>query len=178
MRGTAEIKTQRLRLRRYVPEDASVLHARFGVDERMYEYSGWNPYATEESARETVCEYIANDGGQERAYAWIIELDGAVAGLIGAYSYEPDADRIEVGLSVDADQWGRGIATEALSAVLRYLTESEDISAVTAWCAAENTGSKRAMEKAGMRQIRIEPAGLTVGERTFDRLVYEYHRQL
>ncbi|MBQ6662126.1 MAG: GNAT family N-acetyltransferase, partial [Firmicutes bacterium] len=55
-----------------------------------------------------------------------------------------------------------------------YLTENEGISCVTAWCAAENTGSRRVMEKAGMRLARTEKGTLTVGEKTYDKQVYEY----
>ena len=72
------------------------------------------------------------------------------------------------------DWWGRGFATEALKAVLAYLTENEGISRVTAWCAAENAGSRKAMEKAGMRLAETMEGGLTVGGKTYDRLIFEY----
>ena len=37
--------------------------------------------------------------------------------------------------------------------VLEYLTENEGISCVTAWCAAENIGSRRVLEKSGMKLV-------------------------
>ena len=43
MKGTRELETARLRLRRYRMEDAALLHQYFGTDEKMFEYSGWNP---------------------------------------------------------------------------------------------------------------------------------------
>lgn len=69
---------------------------------------------------------------------------------------------------------GRGLATEALKKVLEYLTENEDIPCVTAWCAAENSGSKRVLEKVGMKLVGIENGELTIGDRVYDRLIYEY----
>ena len=60
--------------------------------------------------------------------------------------------------------------------VLEYLTENEGISCVTAWCAAENTASKRVLERTGMKHVRTEEMGLAVGDRTFDKLIYEYRR--
>jgi len=60
------------------------------------------------------------------------------------------------GFSVDPGWQGRGFATEALRKVLEYLTENEVISCVTAWCAAENIGSQKVLEKVGMKQIREE----------------------
>lgn len=69
---------------------------------------------------------------------------------------------------------GRGLATEALKKVLDYLTENERIACVTAWCAAENTGSRKVLEKAGMKFFSTEQNGLTVGDKAYDKLMYEY----
>lgn len=101
-------------------------------------------------------------------------LCGEIIGTIGAYDYDPESGSIEAGLSIRRDQWGRGIASEALRAVLEYLTGEEGIACVRAWCAAPNAGSKRAMEKAGMVQTAFEAEGLRVGDRVYDRLDFEY----
>ena len=171
--GTAELPTERLLLRRYRPEDAEDLYEYFGKDPAMFQYSGWNPYATPEMARETVERFIVSyrDG---LFYGWAIEYEDVLAGTIGAYDHKDD--RIEVGLSVKRDCQRRGYATEALKAVLRYLTEHEKISCVTAWCAPENTGSKKAMEKAGMRLVKTEKGSLAIGDNVYDKLIYEYRK--
>ena len=70
--------------------------------------------------------------------------------------------------------WGRCFATEALKQVLEYLTVNEGIPCVTAWCAVENIGSRRVLEKAGMQLVRIERDGIAAGDRTYDKLVFEY----
>ncbi len=53
MRGTVELKTERLVLRKHPSEDAAVLFEKFGSDPQMFEYSGWNPYQTRAMAVET-----------------------------------------------------------------------------------------------------------------------------
>ena len=169
--GTVPLRTERMMLRRYRPEDAEPLYRRLGTDPSMYKYSGWNPYATPEMAQETVHRFIESYA-DEHAYSWVMDVDDVVVGTIGAYDYEND--RIEVGFSVKRGWQGRGFATEALRKVLEYLTENESIPCVTAWCAAENIGSRRVLEKAGMRLISMEPDGLTVGEKVYDKLIYEY----
>ena len=171
--GTAELRTERLLLRRYRPEDAAVLYRSLGTDPAMSQYSGWNPYATPETAEETVRRMIDGYRGAD-AYSWVIEADGVLSGTIGAYDARDD--RIEVGLSIVRARWGRGYGTEALKAVLTYLTENEGIARVTAWCAADNVGSARAMEKAGMRLAGTEPGALPLGDRVYDRQIYEYRR--
>ena len=171
--GTAELRTSRLILRRYRLEDADALYQQFGTDPVMYEYSGWNPYATPEMARETVREYLERYQ-DDHFYGWAMEFEGTLIGSIGAYDLEND--QIEVGYSVARSCWGRGYATEALQAVLRYLTENENIGCVTAWCARENLGSSRVLEKAGMQLVRTEPGGVAVGDRRYDKLVYAIRR--
>ena len=72
---------------------------------------------------------------------------------------------------------GRGLATAALMKVLEYLTKNESIPCVTAWCAAENIGSQRVLEKAGMKLVRIEKDNLVVGVRVYNKVIYEYRRE-
>lgn len=172
--GTAELWTERLILRRYRPEDAEPLYRRLGTDPAMAQYSGWNPYATLETARETVRAFIAGYD-DEHSYSWVMDVDDIIVGTIGAYDCRDD--HIEIGFSIVRGWQGRGLATEALKKVLEYLTENEGIPCVTAWCASENTESRRVLEKAGMRLVRTEKDSLTVGDRVYDKLTYEYRRR-
>ncbi len=169
--GTVELWTECMILRRYRPEDAGDLYRYLGSDPAMYAYSGWNPYATLEMAQETVRGFIDSyDNGY--VYSWIMDIDDVIAGTIGAYDFKDN--QIEVGFSVVPRWQGRGLATAALKKVLEYLTENEGIPCVTAWCAAENTGSKRVLEKAGMTLVSEEKDGLVISDSVYDKLIYEY----
>ena len=169
--GTVELWTERMILRRYRLEDADDLYRYLGTDPAMSAYSGWNPYATPEMTRKTVQGFI-DSYDDNRTYSWVMDIDDVIAGTIGAYDYKDD--QIEVGFSVVKDWQGRGLATAALKKMLEYLTENEGISSVTAWCAAENIGSQRVLEKAGMQFVNTEKNGLVVGDRVYDKLTYEY----
>ena len=169
--GTAELWTERMILRRYRPEDAALLHQYLGTDPTMDLYSGWNPYATLELAQKTVRGFIKSYD-DEHVYAWIMDIDDVIVGMIGAYDYKDD--HIEVGFSVVKGWRGRGLASEALNRVLKYLTENEQISCVTAWCAAENIGSRKVLEKAGMQYLFTEKNGISVGDSVYDKRMYEY----
>lgn len=84
--GTAELRTERLILRRYRPEDAPVLYKEFGADAAMYQYSGWNPYRTPEMAQNTVRGFI-DQYADKHFYGWVMESDDVLLGTIGAYEY-------------------------------------------------------------------------------------------
>lgn len=171
MSGTIELKTERLLLRRHQIQDAGVLFEVFGTDPQMFEYSGWNPYQTVEKAKETIVFFIKSYD-DPHFYGWGIEHEGKLVGTIGAYDYDADNSWIEIGTSIERASWGKGFATEALIAVLHYLTEHENIKTVSAWCASDNKGSQKAMEKAGMQMVRSEPDALEINGRKYDRLVY------
>ena len=78
--------------------------------------------------------------------AWTIVAGGDVAGNI--LCWEQDGKR-EVGYWIGKEFWGRGIATEALSLLLREVTERP----LYAHVARSNIGSIRVLEKCGFTEI-------------------------
>ena len=109
MSGTVELRTKRLLLRRYRPEDAAALYRKFGCDPEIARYTGWNPYETEEMTRKTVADRIVKYT-EEHAYGWAIEHEGELIGTAGAYDYDARQDSIELGYSIERDSWGKGFA--------------------------------------------------------------------
>ena len=172
--GTVELWTERLILRRFRMEDAERLHRCLGADPAVLSYAGRNPYATLETARETV-RRVMGRYDDEHFYAWVMDSEDVVVGTIGARGCEDG--RTEVGVCVVPSWRGRGLAAEVLKKILEYLTENEGIPCVTARCAPEDTRSRRALEKAGMRPVRTARNGFPAGERENDRMIYEYRRE-
>lgn len=73
-----------------------------------------------------------------------VVAEGRVVGYVG--SWEQDGRRL-VGYWIGREQWGRGIATQALMSFLGL----ERTRPVHAWVAEENVGSIRVLEKCGFR---------------------------
>ena len=174
-KGTVLLTTDRLVLRRHTEEDAMLLYQNFGQDPEMFKYSGWNPYASKEAAEEAVRQFI-DSYDDNHFYGWAIEYDGRLTGTIGAYDYDPETDSIEIGCSIERKSWGKGFAGEAVRAVIRYLTEQEEIRCVKAWCAADNVGSQKIMERAGMKQVSMEKGALEIEGQKYDKLNYTVDR--
>lgn len=173
MTGTAEFATERLVMRRYKTDDSRVLFEKFGCDPQMYQYSGWNPYATYDMAKNTV-QRVIDSYERTDFFGWVIEYQGHLIGTIGAYDYDAEKNQIEIGVSIESASWRNGFATESLIGVLKYLTEHEGIETITAWCAADNLGSMRAMQNAGMKQIAAEKNNLEIDGKLYDKLIYNY----
>ena len=164
---------------------------------KMYQSVGWTNYLEridilEEAYANSICVLGAYDDdrmigiiravGDGKTIIFVQDIivlpeyqrKGIGTKLLKAVVEKYNDDQIEIGFSVVPLWQGRGLATEALEKVLEYLTENEGIPCVTAWCAAENVGSRRVLEKAGMRLLSEEKGGLEVGGRVYDKLVYEH----
>ena len=61
--------------------------------------------------------------------------------------------------------------------MLRYLVDDERIAQVRAWCASDNVGSRRVLEKCGMVLTNTEKGALAVGDEIFDRLDFVYEKR-
>ncbi|MBX3109156.1 MAG: GNAT family N-acetyltransferase [Fimbriimonadaceae bacterium] len=76
-------------------------------------------------------------------------VDGEVAGGILAYG-EPGSRHI--GYWIGREYWGQGVATAAVAGLLELMQERP----VFATCAADNTGSRRVLERNGFRFTHME----------------------
>jgi len=98
---------------------------------------------------------------EPRNLSSVAELDGVVIGTAtlevrdGLGQNDDEAmtgAEAEIGYVLDPAYAGRGFATEIAEALLRIAFEDAGVRRVTAGCYADNAGSVRVLEKAGMRR--------------------------
>ncbi len=104
--------------------------------------------------REKAEPYIAHHltQWQTRGYGhWgaVTKLDGLLAGWCGL-EYLPELDETEVAYLFSHRVWGRGYATEAARAAVRFGFELAGLKAITGLVHPENVGSVRVLEKCGL----------------------------
>jgi aminoglycoside 6'-N-acetyltransferase len=86
----------------------------------------------------------------------VIEVDGAVAGLIQfSEELEPKYRHASVDLFLAPALHGHGLGTEAVRAVVRHLIDERGHHRITIDPAAENAAAIRAYEKAGFTRVGI-----------------------
>jgi [ribosomal protein S5]-alanine N-acetyltransferase len=138
------IKTKRLLLRRARLDDAVEMHEILSNEAAMRYWSS-PPHREFAQTQAWIAEMVA--AAQNASEDFIIEIDGRVVGKVGAYKLP------EFGYILHPDFWGRGIATEALSAFLSHIWQTRpDIAALTADIDPRNTASVRLVEKLGFRE--------------------------
>lgn len=150
----ALIETQRLQLRRLLPEDAPFILQLLN-EPSFIRHIGDKGVRSMEDAR----EYILN--GPVRSYAkhrfglYLVEKKGshAAIGVCGLIK-RTFLDSPDIGFAFLPEYWGKGYATEAAAAVMKYARNHLQIDTVVALVAPDNTGSMRVLEKLGLHYSR------------------------
>ena len=148
--GTAELKTRRLWLRRFAPEDAQVIFSNYAGDDKVTRYLTWPTHRSVEDT-EGYLGFILPEYESDETYRWAIECEGTVVGSIDTVMVNSRQAVCEIGYCLGSKWWGRGIMTEALKAVIGYLFENVGFECICACHDPENPASGRVMEKAGMK---------------------------
>jgi aminoglycoside 6'-N-acetyltransferase len=152
------LTTERLRLRRSVPEDAEIIAA-YRSDPDVHRYQGWER-TDAEGVRAQIEEMTQRQPGEPGGWVQLSveERDGGrLVGDVGLSPAEGEPDVIKVGYTIAPAFQGRGYATEAVQALVGYALHTLGAEVVRAYASAENLPSIRVAEKVGMRLVeRIE----------------------
>ena len=148
-----EIETSRLRLRPFTMDDLDDLYLIFGDAEVMRHITGGKVRSraeTETGLRRTI------EGWQARGFGfWAVTMK-AQDTVIGYCGYMPldDTPEIEHAYGIARAHWGKGFATEAAFACLRYGFEEMKLDRIVAVVNPQNVHSQRVLEKLGMKHTR------------------------
>lgn len=99
---------------------------------------------------------LADVVGQDGHVTLVVDVDDAVAGAI-MYAEEPDPDYRHAGIDLflGAEHQGRGLGSEAIRVLARYLFEGRGHHRLTIDPAADNERAIRAYEAVGFRPVGI-----------------------
>jgi len=145
------VETERLILRKMRMSDASDVY-RYAKDPEVARHVLWEAHRslweTRDYIRFLIYQYRNGDPG-----SWAITLreTGRVIGTIGYMNYHADNATVEVGYSLSREQWGKGLMTEALDAVIGETFRVLKLHRIEAMHFTDNPASGRVMEKCGMR---------------------------
>ncbi|HEY1428657.1 MAG TPA: GNAT family N-acetyltransferase [Candidatus Tumulicola sp.] len=83
----------------------------------------------------------------------------------------------EIGYSVVREQRGRGIASEAVRAILIEAFETAKLRTVRAYCVPDNLASRQVLARSGFEDEGVMPNGAMVAGRSVDVIAHSLERE-
>jgi len=142
-----EFETGRLVIRRWNSGDLEEF-IKHTSSVKVAEFAGWNPIHPDEADR-ILNKIIEKD----EARAIVSKETQKPIGIIGVHT-DPKRTSPRVKMitySINEDQWGKGIMTEAVSALIKQVFTYTEIETLTVYHYPFNIGSKRVIEKCGFQ---------------------------
>jgi RimJ/RimL family protein N-acetyltransferase len=148
-----ELETARLRLRPFAPDDLDAL-CRITADGEVMRYIG-DGHPITRAETETNLRNIMATFNRRGFGRWAVEekAGGALLGYCGL-AHPAESPGVELVYMLARRAWGRGLASEASAAVLRYGFEELGLEHVYALTMPGNFRSRRVLERLGMEFLR------------------------
>jgi RimJ/RimL family protein N-acetyltransferase len=151
------LETERLTLRRFTMADAGDLVSLDADPDVMRFVTGGIPTSREEIDTEFLPAFLGYYQRYEGFGFWAA-IEKATGEFLGWFHFRPREDgapgEVELGYRLRKSAWGKGYATEGSRALIRKGFTKYGVQRVTAETMAVNQGSRRVMEKAGLKLVR------------------------
>jgi RimJ/RimL family protein N-acetyltransferase len=143
------LRTSRLLLRPYRPEDAPALFSIFS-DPLVMRYWSTPPWASIEQAHRTIEGDIKSlESGQQLRLGIERIDDSTLIGQCTLFNIAPSCRRAEIGYCLASAAWGRGYMCEALQELVRYGFLELDLHRIEADIDPRNAASERLLRRLG-----------------------------
>ena len=145
------IETERLILRKMRLSDAADVY-RYAQDREVARHVLWEAHQSVWESRAYIRFLLYQyRNGEPGSWGIVLKETGRVVGTIGYMSYHADNATVEVGYSLAREQWGKGLMTEALDAVIGETFRVLKLHRIEAMHFTDNPASGRVMAKCGMQ---------------------------
>jgi len=163
------LETERLILRKVIKEDAKSIF-NYLSDQKVMKYYGLAPFKTINDALDEISWYQSIQN-KKTGIRWGITLkeQGVVIGSCGFHNVVSQHFRTEIGFELSKDQWGKGIAIEAVDTIITHGFNHMNFQRIEALIEPPNLSSQKLVEKIGfIREGLLRSYEFTCGK--FDDL--------
>ena len=173
-----ELHTDRLVLRKMAESDLKHYFHRLAGSEAVTRYMLFQPHDNIADSEVSIQKWLARyEAGP--CYHWVISLKETreLIGIIDLLRIDERTESASFAYMLGQDFWGRGYGTEALKAVFDFAFQDMELRSIEADHMAENVGSGRVMQKAGMVCQGIHPAKYEKNGTFHDAVLYRITRE-
>ena len=145
------LQTPRLVLRKLEITDAEAIFA-YASDPQVATYTLWEAHRSIDDTYAYLNNHVFElyRSGQGMDWGIIAKESNKLIGTCGLYN-TPTHRRAEIGYALSRAYWGQGLMTEAAKSAIAFGFHVMQLQRVQGYCAVENVGSARVLEKAGMQ---------------------------
>lgn len=119
-KGTQTIRTERLTLRKFTPQDAQEMFENWVNDERVTRYLTWEPHKSPEETKQLL-ELWCAAYEKPNTYNWVMEYQGRAIGNISVVQINDRSEFAVLGYCMGCAYWNKGFMPEAAKAVIDFL---------------------------------------------------------
>ncbi|MBQ3087314.1 MAG: GNAT family N-acetyltransferase [Clostridia bacterium] len=151
--GTQRLETDRLILRRYVPEDADAMYKNWASDPQVTEFLMWKTHENRDISQSVIDEWV-NLYADDQYYHWAIVLKengDEPIGDIAVVHMNEEVSMMHIGYCIGRPWWHQGITSEALKAVMDYLFDVINAQRIESRHDPRNPNSGKVMKKCNMK---------------------------
>ena len=159
-RNIPTIETERLILRRILPQDYSDMYE-YSRSSSVTKYLLWDKHPSLGYTKEYV-EFLQGkyESGDYYDWALVLKSSGKMIGTCGFTSFDTDNNTAEIGYVLNEKYHHMGYATEATTAVIGFGFNHLKLSALYAKYMSKNYASRRVMDRCNMHEVNIQKHAL------------------
>ncbi|HRF96840.1 MAG TPA: GNAT family N-acetyltransferase, partial [Aggregatilineales bacterium] len=145
------LTTERLILRRLHHDDAGAIMELFS-DPQVLRFLNNSPTDTLKKATQLI-NWLDGAFDKQEAVQWAFVLrdENRFIGTGGNYAWDRDDRHIDIGYNILPKYWGKGYATEASHAMIKWTFENMNVHRIQSDCTDGHIASERVMLKCGFK---------------------------
>jgi ribosomal-protein-alanine N-acetyltransferase len=166
------LETQKLILRKIVPEDAKDLFD-FLSDVTVNQYTTHNPFENIVQVQRLINGMQQGFDAKQKILLGIAAKGAKkIIGYCGFHAFDEYNLIGDISFCLAKEHWGQGIMTEAIQTMVQFGFEKIELNRIEAKAMFQNTSSFRVLEKAGFQKEGLIRQGLLKNHAFYDLYLY------
>lgn len=166
------METPRLILRKAELGDITDLYE-YASNPLVTKYTTWEHHKTMDATKQFIL-YLLDRYAKKKVADWgmVHKETQKFIGTCGFTGWDIEHSKAGIGYAMNPTFWGKGLMTEAVKALIDFGFIKMKLNRIEATCTTENIGSRRVMEKVGMRREATLRQALFFRGKFVDKYIY------
>lgn len=165
------LKSDRLIMKKIEEQDIEGVFAIYS-NESVFEYCGIIPKHNKDTVKKMI-HHFERDYIKRTRIKWGIFFNDELTGIIEAFDFNQKVNMCTIGYFLAESYWRKGIATEAVRVLLKFLLQEANVNRIQAEVMPQNEMSKKVLLKNGFTyEGTLRQATLWSGKGVVDLDIY------